>query len=193
MNRLSSEVYIQQSNSSTNNNCILSIIIPVYNVEKYVRSCFESIFCQGLVENEFEVIIVNDGTKEKSMEVIDDIVKSHNNIIVINQVNQGLSVARNNGIAEARGEYILMIDSDDLLIDHSLSVLLEQAVSSKADLIVADYLEMKDDEIEGITTINQKAFHAIEKTGCQLFLEDLNPHQCYVWHTLFKNHFCRTT
>ena len=167
----------------------LSIIVPVYNVEKYIHSCLVSIFSQGLDENEFEVVIVNDGTKDKSMEMIDGIVKSHNNIIVINQENQGVSVARNNGIAQARGEYILMIDSDDLLIDNSLTVLLEQAVSSKADLVVADYIEMKDEEIKGITAINQKAFQAIEKTGCQLFLEDLNPHQCYVWRTLFKREF----
>jgi glycosyltransferase involved in cell wall biosynthesis len=189
MNVFSTETHIRQSNSPSGNNYLLSIVIPVYNVEKYIRACLESVFHQDIDERVIEVLIINDGTTDKSMEMIDDIVRSHSNIIVINQKNQGPSVARNNGIAHARGEYILMIDSDDLLIDNSLSVLLEQAVSSKADLVVADYLEMKDEEIEESTTINQKAFHVIEKTGCQLFLEDLNPHQCYVWRTLFRREF----
>ena len=110
----------------------LSIIVPIYNVEKYVRTCIESIFRQGLDENRFEVIIVNDGTQDKSMEVIADIIVRHKNIIVINQENQGLSVARNNGIAVAKGEYLLMPDSDDMLIDHSVEPLLEKALAEKS-------------------------------------------------------------
>ena len=86
----------------------LSIVVPVYNVEKYVRTCIESIFKQGLDEKCFEVIIVNDGSTDRSLEVITDIISQHSNIVVINQENQGLSVARNNGIAAAKGEYILM-------------------------------------------------------------------------------------
>ena len=78
-------------------NLLLSIIVPVYNVEEYIRPCMESIFQQGLDEDCFEVIIVNDGTKDHSMEVIQDIIEQHKNITVLNQENQGLSVARNNG------------------------------------------------------------------------------------------------
>ena len=125
----------------------LSIIVPVYNVEKYVRPCMESIFRQGLDEDCFEVIIVNDGTEDHSMEVIQDIIDQHKNIIVINQENQGLSVARNNGIAMAKGGYILMPDSDDMLIDNSLKPLLEIAIETKADIIVADFLKMNSEEI----------------------------------------------
>ena len=83
----------------------LSIIVPVYNVEKYIRPCIESIFRQGLDSNLFEVIVINDGTKDNSMEMITDIISQHSNITVINQDNQGLSVVRNNGIAAAKGEY----------------------------------------------------------------------------------------
>ena len=104
----------------------LSIIVPIYNVEQYVRACIESIYQQGLDEDRFEVILVNDGTKDKSMEMIADIIQQHKNITVINQENQGLSMARNNGIAMAKGEYILMPDSDDLLIENSVEPLLEK-------------------------------------------------------------------
>ena len=126
----------------------LSIIIPVYNVESYIHPCFESLFKQGLDDIDFEVIIVNDGTPDHSMEKIVDIIIQHQNIIVINQENQGLSVARNNGIAIARGEYILMLDSDDLLIENSLKPLLDKALETKVDLVVADYIAMTNQEIE---------------------------------------------
>ena len=138
------------------NSCQLSVIVPVYNVEKYIRPCLESIFRQGIDDDNFEVIIVNDGTEDRSMEVIQEIISQHDNITVINQENLSLSVARNNGIAQAKGEYILMPDSDDLLIEGSLSVLLEKALESKADLVVADYLEMTDEEIKRLPQISQK-------------------------------------
>ena len=167
----------------------LSIIIPVYNVEKYIRPCIESIFKQGLDEDDYEVIIVNDGTPDKSMEVIEDIIAAHANITVINQENLSLSVARNNGIAAAKGEYILMPDSDDLLIENSLKPLLDKALETKADLVVADFLEMGDKEIDNLKEIPQKDFQVKEKTGYELFMEDLNPRQCYVWRTLYRRAF----
>jgi glycosyltransferase involved in cell wall biosynthesis len=126
------------------------------------------------------------------MEMIADIISQHNNITVVNQENQGLSVVRNNGIALAKGEYILMPDSDDLLIENSVPKLLEAALSTKADLIVADFMKMEDEEIEHITTNppqQKTVFEYQEKTGEQLFLEDLNPHQCYVWRTMFRREF----
>lgn len=169
----------------------LSIIIPVYNVEKYIRSCIESIYRQGLDEDDFEVIIINDGTEDRSMEMIQDIIKQHQNITVINQENQGLSVVRNNGITIARGEYILMPDSDDLLIENSLKPLLERALESQTDLVVADYLSMTDKEIEQTNNslLQKTEMKYIEKTGEELFLKDLNPYHCYVWRTLYRREF----
>ena len=170
---------------------LLSICLPVYNVEDYIRPCLESIFRQGLDEECFEVILINDGTKDNSMGVIQDIVSQHHNIIVVNQKNQGLSVVRNNGIGIAKGEYILMPDSDDLLIDNSLPPLLKEAISSKADLVVADFLKMDDEEIRhtDVSSLQQKKFTYNKKTGEQLFLEDLNPYHCYVWRTLYRRAF----
>lgn len=171
----------------------LSIIVPVYNVEDYIRPCIKSIFRQGLDDNCFEVIIVNDGTEDRSIEVIQDIVKQHQNITILNQENQGLSVARNNGIAIAKGKYILMPDSDDLLIENSLKLLLEKAMEYEADLVVADFLRMTNEEINNLQTIPQKDFSTQEKTGKQLFLEDLNPYHCYVWRTLYRRSFLLQT
>ena len=172
----------------------LSIVVPVYNVEKYVRTCIESIFKQGLDEKCFEVIIVNDGSTDRSLEVITDIISQHSNIVVINQENQGLSVARNNGIAAAKGEYILMPDSDDILIENSLAPLLEISTDTKADLVVADFFTMTNEEI---TSFNIKEFMQPEiqlkkVTGKQIYLEVLNPNHCYVWRTLYRKEFLIT-
>ncbi len=166
----------------------LSIIIPVYNVEKYVRACIESIYEQSLDEKRFEVIIVNDGTTDHSMEMIADIINEHDNVTVINQKNQGLSVARNNGISIAKGEYILMPDSDDLLIENSLKPLLDKALKTKADLVVADFVEMNDEEIKQhnhfqILQGNDKPVFAV-KTGEELLLE-----RVVVWRTLYRKDF----
>lgn len=172
----------------------LSIIVPVYNVEKYVRSCIESIFKQELDEDRFEVIIVNDGTKDRSMEVIEDIIAAHTNITVINQENLGLSVARNNGIAAAKGEYILMPDSDDLLIENSLMPLLEKALETKVDMVVADFLSMTDEEIDNFykEDFQQPELQFKKIVGEQLYLDVLNPYHCYVWRTLYKREFLVT-
>lgn len=169
----------------------LSIIVPVYNVEKYIRPCIESIFKQGLDDADYEVIIINDGTKDRSMEMIADIISQHDNIKVINQENLSLSVARNNGIDIAEGEYILMPDSDDLLIENSLKPLLKKALKTKVDLIVADFLTMDDKQFEQTknTPIKQPTFEFTMKTGRELFLQDLNPYQCYVWRTLYRKEF----
>ena len=167
----------------------LSIIVPVYNVEEYIRPCIESIFRQGLDDSDFEVIIVNDGTEDRSMEVIADIIGNHDNVTVINQENQGLSAARNNGIAVAKGEYILMPDSDDLLIENSVPSLLKLALDTNADIVVANFLKMDNDEIANYKHHPQENISTRELTGEQLFIEELNPRECYVWRSLFRKDF----
>ena len=167
----------------------LSIIVPVYNVEEYIRPCIESIFRQGLDDSDFEVIIVNDGTEDRSMEVIADIIGNHDNVTVINQENQGLSGARNNGIAAAKGDYILMPDSDDLLIENSVPSLLKLALETNADIVVANFLKMDNDEIANYKHHPQENISTRELTGEQLFIEELNPRECYVWRSLFRKDF----
>lgn len=166
----------------------LSIIVPVYNVEEYVRPCLESIFKQDLDDSRFEVIIVNDGSTDRSMEMIADIIQAHSNITVINQENLSLSVARNNGIAVAKGEYIIMPDSDDLLTENSLSILLDKALETKADIVEANYLIMNNQEIDELSNgrIEQPNMLFRNMTS----LESLNELKaCYVWNKLFRRSF----
>jgi glycosyltransferase involved in cell wall biosynthesis len=172
----------------------LSIIIPVYNVEKYIRACLNSVFNQGLSEDDFEVIIVNDGTRDKSMEAIDDFVAQHHNIMIVNQENKGLSVARNNGIERANGEYIYMLDSDDLLIGDRLKSILDTALNSKADIIMGDYVELSTEELEFLPQSsinglpNGKDKMRIWKNGIGYYCNFVEEPR-YVWRYLFKKDF----
>ena len=167
----------------------LSVIVPVYNVEEYICDCVESIYRQGLSEEVFEVILVNDGTQDQSFAKIDNVIRSHSNILVVEQDNQGLSVARNTGLQSASGQYVLFLDSDDLLIDSMLKKILDKAVNSSSDLVVANFVKMTNDEI-ACGSIMLKTGEPIEyKTGKDLFLQSFNPQQCYVWRTLYKKEF----
>lgn len=88
-----------------------SIIVPAYNTEKYIDKCLKSIFSNTY--KNFEVIIVNDGSIDKTEDIINKYIKKYDNIIYIKQKNMGLSLARNNGVKKATGDYLLFIDSDD--------------------------------------------------------------------------------
>lgn len=94
----------------------LSIIIPVYNVERYVGETLESVFETSAAVDEFEVIIVNDGTKDGSMDVVQQF-SGCPNLKIVEHNNQGLSAARMNGVSVAQGEFVWFIDSDDWLVD----------------------------------------------------------------------------
>ena len=168
----------------------LSFIIPVYNVEKYIRDCILSIYDQNLLDEDFEVILVNDGTKDNSFEVIQDILTQHDNIIRVDQDNQGLSVARNTGIRNAKGDYVLFVDSDDLLVRESVGPLLLVANASYADLVVADFLKLSDEEIRNYKKEEKDKYaSSVSKTGFELFLDDLDPSQNYVWRTMYRREF----
>lgn len=171
------------------NNKWLSIIVPVYNVEKYIRNCLVSLYNQGLDEDNFEIILVNDGTKDHSMDVIEDIINDHFNIIVIEQNNQGISVARNNGLQIAHGEYVLFVDSDDLLVEFSLKEILNKTREASVDITIAGFRSINDEEI---TISKCKPFNDCDYrllSSKDFFLNEFNPRDCFVWHSLYKKDF----
>lgn len=167
----------------------LSIIVPVYNVEQYIRPCMESIFRQGLDDSNFELILVNDGTQDNSFGVIADIIESHHNIRIIEQKNSGPSIARNNGIKIAKGQYLMFVDSDDLLVDYTVARLLDIAIEQSTDLLVGDFLRLTDEQIaDGKYEVCLGDVINV-KSGYELYLEDLDPHECYVWRILYRRDF----
>lgn len=110
-----------------------SIIIPVYNVETYLQQCLDSVINQSF--KDFEVIIINDGSTDKSLSLCELFALKHKHVKLINQKNQGLSSARNSGMAMASGKYIWFVDSDDYIQKNSLEILYIYLSESSLDVL----------------------------------------------------------
>lgn len=114
---------------------LLSIVIPVYNVEAYLRQCLDSVLKSDGAQN-CEVILVNDGSTDSSPEICREYTEQYGNVRLVNQPNQGLSEARNTGIRHATGKYILFLDSDDFLYEGSLKYILSNIEGSTTDIFL---------------------------------------------------------
>ncbi len=117
----------------------LSIIIPVYNAEQYLKKCLESVFQQNLKLEDFEVICINDGSTDKTQQILEEFQKKYTNIILENQENFGEAISRNKAIFLSKGEYITFLDSDDYYDALTLSKALQIIASQNLDIL---YLKM---------------------------------------------------
>lgn len=123
----------------------ISLIVPVYGVEKYIARCYQSIISQTC--QDFELIFVIDCSKDKSEEILLEMIAKypHPNIKVIrHQVNAGISATRETGINAATGEYVLYIDSDDYIAEDMIELMLTEAYAAKADIVYCDYYTVKN-------------------------------------------------
>lgn len=168
----------------------ISIIIPVYNAEKFIRECLESIYKQRMNENTFEVIIVNDGSKDQSMEMIKELTKTHCNLKIINQSNSGVSIARNNGLQIADGNYIWFIDADDILTDNCLKEIIDVSERNDLDILKIAHMQLKDSAKDKLGAFVIPSLHSyLCKSGQEGFIENFNPNEGYVWQYIFKRNF----
>lgn len=171
----------------------LSIILPAYNVEKYLDVCISSLYRQGLDEAKFEVIIVNDGSTDGTLNFIESLAKEHQNIVVVDKQNGGQSRARNVGLQKAMGEYILFVDSDDVIIDGTIFTLLAAAKAHNTDMCRGAFVKMTDEEIEQGLPMNDNNNIDIQslkmKTGLQSFIEDYDPDYSYAVLFIFRRSF----
>lgn len=119
-------------------NIKVSVIIPAYNVEQYIKNTLNSVINQSL--NEIEIIVINDGSTDNTKEIIEDFIKMDNRIILINKPNGGLSSARNSGISIAKGEYIQHIDGDDTFQSTGCEELYNFAKNKELDMVVVSYI-----------------------------------------------------
>ena len=120
----------------------LSVVVPVYNVEKYLRQCLDSVIVPGT--DEYEIVCVNDGSTDGSAKILEEYSEKYPELVrVITTVNGGLGAASNNGIKAAKGEYVGFLDSDDYLVPGAVEEMLD-ACRSDADLIIFDFNEVND-------------------------------------------------
>ena len=120
----------------------ISVIIPVYNVERYLARCLDSALNQTF--SDIEVIAIDDGSPDNSAAVLKGYAEKDNRVCVITQPNQGTSVARNNGLAQATGEYVFFLDADDSLHPQALEITYVQMQKYKADLVTVGFQQVYD-------------------------------------------------
>lgn len=124
------------------NQPLVSVIIPVYNVEEYLRKCVDSVLNQTY--KNLEIILVDDGSTDSSGKICDEYVEKDERISAVHQKNGGLSVARNSGLSEAEGKYVYFLDSDDYITDNALETLVEIAEKDNSDIVFFDAVSFAD-------------------------------------------------
>lgn len=121
----------------------ISIVIPVYNVEKYLRKCFDSILNQTF--QDFEIICVDDGSTDKSLEILQEYKRKDDRFIILQQRHAGAGAARNHGIKLAEGKYIQFLDSDDYFEPNLLEEMYTRAEKSGAEITVCSSRKVDDE------------------------------------------------
>lgn len=122
----------------------LSIIVPIYNVEKYLPKCVDSLLNQDLSSEDYEIILVDDGSPDRCGEICDEYAASYPNVKVVHRENGGLSAARNSGIEAASGEYVQFVDSDDYLEPNVLKTLVDKMESDNLDVLRFNYQNVNE-------------------------------------------------
>lgn len=121
---------------------MISVIVPVYNVEKYLEECLDSIQRQSYVD--IEVILINDGSTDNSKEICEKYCKQDSRFLLITQENQGLSAARNSGVAASTGEFIAFVDSDDIILPNYLETLMHY-MREDVDIVESQFTISKEE------------------------------------------------
>lgn len=162
----------------------VSMIVPVYQVEKYIAQCIESVLNQTF--QDFELILIDDGSKDQSGRICDLYAAKDDRILVIHTENRGAAAARNVGLDHASGRYITFLDGDDYLDEHMIARMYEEIVDSEYDMVVCDFLNLLPDEEDNFIV------HLQEKTvNGREVLEHLKNERNYglwtiVWNKIYK-------
>ncbi|MGG3943990.1 glycosyltransferase [Peribacillus psychrosaccharolyticus] len=164
---------------------MISVVLPVYNVEQYLNECLESVFCQ--THRNFELIIVNDGSTDRSIDIIDEYRKRYTNLVYLEQENKGLSEARNLATSYAKGEYVIYIDSDDYMDLNMLELMYNRIVKIKGDVVVCGHKEIhenvqKENSRVFIEADCNKSFSGVEVANMLLSCKVLG----VTWNKLIK-------
>lgn len=161
---------------------MISIIVPVYNAQKYIKRCVESIVNQSY--QKWELILIDDGSKDDSSLICDELKQADSRIHVIHTVNQGASAARNRGLDEAAGDYITFVDADDWVEPNHLEVLVNQ-IDSDVDLCINSFIA---DLYYGSRPYQYKEVKTQDNIeSINAFFTILLQHSQFLWNKLFKS------
>lgn len=167
----------------------LSIIVPIYGVEQYLRKCVDSLLAQDLPSLDYEIILVDDESPDACPQICDEYADAHKNIRVINRTNGGLSAARNSGIEVAQGEYLMFVDSDDYIEPNVLSGLMAQVKRDKLD-VLRYRLQYVNPQYEVYNPYKSNPFkdndYSEETTDGITFLNTRMSTACYAWAFIIK-------
>lgn len=166
----------------------LSIIVPIYNVASYLRMCVASLLDQDLAKDEYEIILVDDGSTDKCPEICDEYERMFDNIHVLHRKNGGLSAARNSGIEIARGEYVTFVDSDDYLQKNVLGAILDQMESQQLDVLRYNYQNVRENGEIFVPFKTGKPYfdYSCEVVDGETFLNERLGYACYAWAFVLK-------
>ena len=169
---------------------LLSIIVPVYNVSKYLEKCLDSLLSQDLTSVEYEIIIVNDGSTDNSLEIAQKYADLNSNVYVLTQANGGLSAARNTGIKQAVGKYIQFVDSDDYLEPNILRKLIDKAERDNLDVLRFNYQNVNEHYQIYEPYKEHKPFvdYSDAITNGEAFLNERLGYACYAWQFMIKSY-----
>ena len=175
-------------------NMLLSIIVPIYNVECYLPKCVESLLDQDLPTDEYEIILVDDGSPDRCGTICDEYAAKHVNVSVIHRQNGGLSAARNSGIEIAQGKYIQFVDSDDYLESNVLKTLVEKMETENLDILRFDYRNVNEKYEEIHPNKDPKRYVDFSGEVCDglTFLNEKLGPACYVVQFMLKTELVKS-
>lgn len=163
----------------------VSVVVPVYNVEKYLKRCLDSIINQTY--KNIEIILVNDGSKDNSRDICEEYEKNFDNIILINQENGGLSAARNTGLKYVKGEAVTFVDSDDWLELDAIEYYVDSMKKYNVDMVVTNNIRTKDYQKNILQPNNIKEEVLTQEDYAKKFFKiDGNSIEYYAWSKLYK-------
>ncbi len=167
-------------------NFLVSIVVPIYNSEKYIGRCINSIINQSY--RNLEIILINDGSKDNSLNICKKFAKQDKRIILLNQNNNGVSAARNAGIDIAKGEYISFIDADDSVEKNYIYELVKNSNNGQADVVICGYNDVYSEEISKINTLENN----IEIKGLiNKDYDNLKKYIKYPWIKIYRLNFLK--
>jgi len=166
----------------------LSILIPVYNAERFIERCLNSLIIQDIDKNQYEIIVYNDGSTDNSLELIENYSKEHANVVFYSHENQGVVATRNKLLKHAKGTYIYFLDADDYLEHNSFGIMLKFALKNNIDIIG---FKTRVTSSDNLVTFNKKYIHleTLKIVSGSEYLGQNNNIRVEIWWYFIKKEF----